>query len=84
MALFLAKKSDRISHITERLFHTEMGCVIISAIFGVALAFMFQRVCKGNNCIVVKNPPQEEIEKYVYQNDGICYKYKVKIVDCNT
>ena len=83
MALFLAKRGDRISHMTERLFHTEIGCVMISAIFGIALAFMFQRVCKGTDCIVVKNPPQDEIDKYVYQNDGICYKYKVKIVECD-
>jgi hypothetical protein len=82
MAMFLAKRGNKISHMTERLFHTEMGCVIISAIFGVALAFMFQRVCKGTECVVVKNPPQDEIDKYVYQNDGICYKYNVKIVDC--
>ena len=61
--LFLAKKGDRISHISERLFHTEIGCIIISAIFGIALAFMFQRVCKGDSCIIIKNPPQKELEK---------------------
>lgn len=81
--LFLFKnRGDRITHITERLFYTEIGCVIISAIFGVALAFMFQRACKGSNCTLLKSPPQEEITNYAYQNDGICYKYKIKIVDC--
>ena len=83
MAHFLKSRGDKITHITERLFHTEIGCVLISALFGVALAFMFQRVCKGSSCTLIKSPPQEEINKYVYENDGICYKYKIKIVNCN-
>ena len=82
MAFLLKGRGDKISHITERLFYTEVGCVIISTIFGVALAFMFQRVCKGSSCTLVKSPPQHDIDDYVYQNDGTCYKYKVKVVDC--
>lgn len=81
---FMFNRGNRISHITERLFHTEIGCVIISTIFGVALAFMFQRACKGSNCMLIKSPPNEEISTYIYQNDGICYKYKIKVVECNT
>lgn len=84
MALFLKNRGDKISHITERLFHTEIGCVLISALFGVALAFMFQTVCKGDKCIIIKSPPQENITNNIYQNDGICYKYKIKVIDCNS
>ena len=34
--------------------------------------------------MLIKSPPNEEISTYIYQNDGICYKYKIKVVECNT
>ena len=82
MAMYLLKRGNKLSEITERLFHTEIGCVIVSALFGIALAFMFQRVCKGDDCIVTKSPSHDEITNYVYQNDGTYYKYKTKVIEC--
>lgn len=75
---------DRFARISERLFHTEIGCTILSALFGVALAFMFQRVCKGQQCYVAKSPPSKDISKYVYEIEGEgCFKYTPKVVSCN-
>jgi len=82
MAMFMLKRTNKLSELTERLFRTEIGCIIVSALFGVSLAFMFQKVCKGNECIINKSPPQDEITNYVYQNDGEYYKYKIKVVEC--
>ena len=84
MAFMMGNNSKKISHITERLFHTNTGCTIISALFGVALAFMFQRVCKGSQCLIVKSPPPADIDDYVFQNGDVCYEYKPKIVECDS
>ena len=83
-ALLLHRKSKlSLTHITEKLFHTEVGCTIVSAIFGVAVAFMFQRVCKGANCMLYKSPPEKEIKDIVYEIPGdSCYIYKPKVVKC--
>ena len=82
-ALLLNHRQNHISHIIERLYHTELGCMLMSALFGVALAFMFQRVCKGSQCTIFKAPPKEEIEDIIYEihGDG-CYMYIPRIVDC--
>ena len=83
MASLFFGRRDKLSHVTERLFHTEMGCTIVCALFGVALAFMFQKVCKGAHCSISKSPPVEDINKYIYEIDGEgCYKYTPKVVDC--
>ena len=77
------KSSNRIKHITDRLYRTELGCTLISAVFGVALAFMFQKVCRGNSCVVHKSPPGQELDGVVYEIPGEgCYIYKYKPVEC--
>ncbi len=71
-----------INTITKRLFYQTSGQILVSAVFGLALAFMFQRVCKGEHCIVMQPPPMEDIEKYVYNIDGTCYRYVPKVSEC--
>lgn len=74
---------DSFRRIVDRLFYTSMGAYVVSAIFGLALAFMFQRVCADKSCIVVKPPPMKEIDDYVYKiNDTSCYKYTPRVVKC--
>lgn len=65
-----------------RLFYTKMGQVFISAIFGIAIAFMFQRVCKDRKCIVIHAPPMKNIEKATFLVDQTCYQYTPFVVDC--
>ena len=72
-----------IEQITQRLFHTELGNMIVSAIFGIGLAFIFSRACKGNNCIIIRAPEINEIKDKVFQIQDECYKYTPKIVPCN-
>lgn len=82
----LGKKGARpmidINNIIDRLFYHKAGQILVSAVFGVALAFMFQKVCKGEHCIVVQPPPLDDIEKYVYTLDGVCYRYVPKVSEC--
>lgn len=72
-----------IEQITQRLFHTELGNMIVSALFGVGLAFIFSRACKGNNCVVINAPEIDEVKDKIFQIQDECYTYTPKIVPCN-
>ena len=74
---------DGFRRVVDRLFYTPMGAFVVSALFGLAIAFMFQRVCKDKHCVVVKPPPMKEIDEYIYKvNDDACYKYVPRVVKC--
>lgn len=82
-SLLFGKGTNRLQHITDRLYHTEIGCILVSALFGVAFACMFEKVCKGDECYSIKSPPHKELDKYIYQVDEhTCYKYTPKVVAC--
>ena len=84
-ALFLHRRKFKLAQLTERSFHTPIGSTLVSALFGVALAFMFQRACKGEKCILYKSPPANEIANTAYAlNSEECYKYSHKVVPCNS
>ena len=38
----------------DRLFYSSMGQLIISALFGLSLALLFNRVCKENCVLYLK------------------------------
>jgi hypothetical protein len=73
-----------IEKITERLFHTETGNIIISGLFGIGLAFMFSRACKGNNCIIIQPPNIDDVKDSIYQIQDECFKYNPKAIQCNS
>lgn len=80
----LAKKGKgaSMSNMVHRLFFTDMGAKVVSAIFGFALATMFQRICKDRACVVIQPPPMDEIQQYVYRNGDKCYQYVPRVVKC--
>ena len=59
-----------------------MGQLIISCIFGLALAFLFRRVCKGN-CTLYYAPHFDEINDHTFRLEDACYKYAPYVVDCD-
>lgn len=73
-----------IEKITYRLFHTEFGNALISALFGVSVAFLFARVCKGDNCINIKAPEINEVKDKIFKIQDECYIYTPKMVSCNS
>lgn len=70
------------ANIVQRLLYTQIGQIVISILFGLALAFMFQRVCKDKKCVVIEPPPMEELNKYVYRIGQDCYRYVPRVVAC--
>jgi|TARA_B110000208_G_scaffold151771_1_gene183420 hypothetical protein len=58
--------------------------IIISIIWGLGLAAIFRKVCKGRSCIIIKSPNVKEFEKGVYDFDNKCYTFKSKVTNCET
>jgi hypothetical protein len=64
------------NHMATRMFYQPNGQIFVSILFGLALAMVFQRVCKDKKCIIITAPSIKEITGKVYQFEGECYKYK--------
>ena len=71
-----------IRYVIDRLFYSEIGQLIVSAIFGISLALVFNRVCK-DNCTLYFAPRYDEINENIFKIEDTCYKYKTVNVLCN-
>jgi hypothetical protein len=66
-----------------KILDSKMGQIIISIILGLGLATVFRKVCK-DNCVIVKGPSFDEINKYYYKIDDDCFKYTPQVTHCNS
>ncbi len=57
--------------------------IIISIFWGLGLACLFKRACKGRKCITYSAPSLEYMKKNIFKHGNKCYKYTPRIVDCN-
>lgn len=76
-----------VQQITDRLFYTQRGQIMVSVIFGFAVAVMFQQTCKGAACVVLRAPPAEDIQGRVFRNGAKgddCYTYVPRMVPCES
>ena len=64
------------------MFYSVKGQIIVSILFGLALAMLFQKVCKDRKCIVITAPATADIAGKVYQFEGECFKYTPYGVKC--
>ena len=51
----------------NRLLNTETGGTIVSVLWGLGLAALFRRVCKGNSCVEIQPANPNEIQKKVFK-----------------
>ena len=58
--------------------------IIISIIWGLGLAAIFRRACKGRDCIIIKSPDVKKFEQGVYDFDNKCYTFKSKVTTCES
>jgi hypothetical protein len=68
----------------KRLLDTEMGRFFISAILGLGLASLFNKVCKDKNCITFNGPVLSEFEGKIYKHGEKCYKYSLQSSKCES
>ena len=67
----------------KKWIHSETSKYIISIILGLGLSTLFRKECYGENCIVFRSPPTEELEKEMYLYGKKCYTYKSKSEHCD-
>ena len=60
------------------------GKIFMSILWGLGLAALFRRACKGRSCIVYKAPHPSTINGKVFRYDEQCYKYNTKRANCDT
>jgi hypothetical protein len=80
--LFAARLLPSAGKVTGRLFYTPAGQVLVSALFGLALATLFRRVCKDGQCRVLRAAPLADIEGRVFRAGEHCYRYTAYPVQC--
>jgi hypothetical protein len=66
----------------KKIANDSLGSIVISVILGLGLAALFQRVCKGDSCVVIKAPSLADVRKYTYKLDKTCYKYSPEAIPC--
>jgi len=64
------------------ILKTPLGRIIISILWGLGLACIFRKACKGRDCIVYKAPSPDVVTQKVYMFDDKCYKYSVMPTKC--
>ena len=67
--------------VINKLFYTQEGQFITSALFGLAFAFMFKKVCK-ENCTNYYAPRIEEVDNKIFKLEDTCFKYTPYMVQC--
>lgn len=80
--MFLRNALPSADKVTGRLFHTDAGQIFTSALFGIALATLFRRVCKGSQCRVVEAAPVAAVEGKVFRVGDKCFTYTAVPVAC--
>lgn len=69
----------------HKLVKTKKGRALLSILWGLGLAALFQRVCKGRNCIVLSAPNPNKLKNKIFKDDdeNKCYKYVTSNVKCS-
>jgi len=79
----MPKDESMITTSVHRLFYDKEGQIVISALFGLALALLFRRVCK-DNCTIYFAPNIDDIEGKTFKLEDQCYKYKPYSTKCDS
>ena len=70
-----------INNSINKLLYDPLGQTIVSAIFGLAIALMFHRVCK--DCTLYFAPEISDIRNNIFKLEDTCYKYEPVITECS-
>lgn len=68
-----------------KLISSPLGKIVLSCVWGFALAMIFQKTCADGRCIVLTGPPMEEVTRKIYDFDGDagCYAFQAYPVACD-
>jgi hypothetical protein len=68
----------------EKFLDSEEGKIIISIVWGLGIAALFRKACKGRSCIVVKGPDPSELKDKVFAFNNKCYTYTPYATSCKS
>ena len=66
----------------NNIANDKYGRIILSIIWGLGLAAIFRKVCKGRDCIIIKGPKPNETDNKIYKFNDKCYKYNSYSTSC--
>lgn len=78
----MPKDQSTLAITIHRLFYEKEGQMVVSALFGLALALIFRRVCK-DNCTLYFAPNIEDIQDKTFRLEDQCYRYKAYTTKCD-
>tara|TARA_B100001123_G_scaffold229218_1_gene257848 strand:- start:15 stop:239 length:225 start_codon:yes stop_codon:yes gene_type:complete len=70
-------------NIITRIMNSSIGINLVSVILGLGLASLFRKVCRENNCIVIKGPPLQNVKDKTFKFDNKCYQYEPVASKCS-
>lgn len=65
----------------SKFIHSDIGGIIMSLLWGFALALLFRRICNDESCVSVFGPPPEIVRGRRVKWKGKCYIIEPKEVD---
>ena len=68
----------------QNILKEKYGKIIISILWGLGLATIFRKVCKGRNCIIIKGPKPKDVDNKVYRFNKKCYSYHSEMATCSS
>ena len=68
----------------KRLIKNKQGRMMMSILWGLGLAALFNQACKGRNCIIYTSQNPNIVKNNIYQSDNDkCYKFDSEVTECN-
>ena len=64
------------------LSKSKSGRIVLSVIWGFALAAIFKFTCEGRDCIIFNAPNVNEISKNIYYHNNECYTFTTETINC--
>ena len=67
----------------SRFINSDAGSIIISILWGFALAMMFRRICQTRECITVYGPKPADVRDKIMKWNDRCYKVEPREASCD-
>ena len=66
----------------NNFLNSKNGRILISIVWGLGLAALFRKVCKGRNCLIVRGPHPMQVTNKIYKFNNKCYRYSTQNISC--
>lgn len=68
------------------LMTSPVGKIVLSCIWGFALALIFQKTCADGRCIVITGPRLDEVRDKIHNfgSENGCYRFQAYPIKCDS